>query len=168
MGTAQAVPVVLDFGTSWPELGDPVYSDPLSQYSRLVAYETGTHSNEDSIAEFLNRGLGCATFDAADVFKDDNPIELEGPDGYFEAPSGWNYLVVQYDGPHGGSVLLDLGGNAARVPFDSAMIWGFGDKYAVSHYSLASPADVPDGGPTLSLIGLALGGLAAYGRLTRK
>lgn len=168
MGAAQAVPVVLDFGTSWPALGDPVYSDPLSVYSRLVAYEGGTHSNEDSIAAFLNWGLGCSTFEAEDVLKDDHPVELEGPDGYFEVPSGWNYLVVQYDGPNGGSILLDLGGNAAEVPFDSAMIWGSGDKYAATHYSLAGPADVPDGGGTLALIGIALGGLSACKRLTRK
>ena len=165
MGTAHAVPIVIDFGKSWPALGDPIYSDPLSPYSRLVAYEAGCHSTEACIAAFLNCELNCSTFNASNVFKNDNPIELEGPDGYFAVPSGWDYLVVQYDGPHGGSILLHLDGNAAQVPFDSAMIWGCDDKYAATHYTLAGDHNVPDGGATLTLIGIAIGGLAAYKRI---
>jgi hypothetical protein len=85
---------------------------------------------------------------------------LGGADGYFTVPAGWNYLVVQYDGPNGGSVVIQLDGNDAKVPFDSSLIWGTGDQYAVSHFSVAGPGtEVPDGGSTLALLGFALVGV---------
>lgn len=171
-GTSLATPGTIDFGVSWPALSNAIYSDSSSPYSRLIFAEPGLHSNETAIADLLNRALGVSSFTSGLVFKTDlgSGAEIDPPDGYFLVPSGWNYLVVQYDGPQGGSILLNLGGNGAKVPFDSSLIWGAGDKYAVSHYSLASRREtrqVPDGGATLSLLGLALGGMALARRLVR-
>jgi hypothetical protein len=61
-------------------------------------------------------------------------------------------------------VVIDLNGNGAMVPYDSSLIWGTGDKYAVSHYSVAGAHGVPDGGMTVTLLGLSVSGLAYFRR----
>ena len=166
---AQAV--TIDFGTSWPVFsGINTGNYAASPYNRVLAVDDGLHSNEVDVAAFVNDALGTS-YASTDINKFDAPVELGGEDGYFLIPVGWTYLVVQYDGPQGGSVLVNLGGNSASVPYDSSAIWVTGDKYAVSHYSLIGPttpptttSTVPDGGPTVLLLGVALLGIAALRR----
>lgn len=167
----------IDFGTSWPAaFVDPgVGAYATAPYDLVLEARNSSPGNsfstETQIAALLNSVLGTTTWTKDDVNKYGKPAELGVPDskgkidGYFEVVPGWDYLIVQYDGPNGGSVVIDLSGNAAKVPFDSAPIWGSGDQYAVSHYSLVGPvAQVPDGGATLTLLGLSLVGLAVIRR----
>lgn len=165
--TAQAV--TIDFGTSWPVFTAPgVGNYATAPYNRVMGTEGGTHSNETVIATYLNTVAGT-TFVAADIHKTNSPTELGGSNGYFTVPAGWNYLVAQYNGPNGGSVVINLGGNDAKVPFDSSVIWGTGDQYAVSHWSVAGPtARVPDGGMTLALLGISLASLAGSTYVRRR
>lgn len=156
---------LIDFGTSWPtfvSVGNGNYA--TAPYDRVIGVDPGQYNTETEIANFLNSVAGT-TFTAADINKTASPTELGGSDGYFAVPSGWEYLVVKYDGSHAGSVVIELDGNAANVPFDSAAIWGGdinADKYAVSHFSVAGP--VPDGGTTIALLGFALVGIGALRR----
>ena len=53
---------------------------------------------------------------------------------------------------------IKLDGNAASVHYDSSVLWGTGDQYAVSHFSVAGPISpgpglgVPDGGTTAAML----------------
>ncbi|MEI7909582.1 MAG: VPDSG-CTERM sorting domain-containing protein [Verrucomicrobiota bacterium] len=167
----QAHANVIDFGTSWPaitatgQITDDPYAASASPYNLVLAAAKGAgYSTKTQIANLLNL-VTTTTFSSSDILKTDNPPELGGSDGYFMITSGWKYLVVQYDGPNGGSVVIELDGSGAKVPYDSALIWGTGDKYAVSHYAVAgvasngNPQPVPDGGTTAAMLGLSLLGL---------
>lgn len=160
----------IDFGTSWPAAftGQGVGDYGAAPYDLVLEARQGTagdsFSTEAQIADLLNDVLATTIWDASDINKYDKPAELGGSNGYFEVASGWDYLIVQYDGKNGGSVVIELNGNAAKVPYDSAPIWGSGDQYAISHYSLAGPVQVPDGGATLAMLGLGLVGFAIVRR----
>ena len=163
--TVSAEATTIDFGTSWLAwTGAGVGNYASAPFNRVLGIENGTHSNETAIASFLDLIAGTS-FVAADIHKTDYPPELGGSNGYFSVNSGWNYLVVQYDGPNGGSAVIKLDGNAASVPYDSSVLWGAGDQYAVSHFSVAGPStpdpgpgpSVPDGGTTAAMLGCALG-----------
>lgn len=166
-GSAHAV--LLDFGTSWPGVFTGVGAAPYNTapYNRVIGAVPGQHANETAVAAALNSALPGDPFDAGDILKFGAPAELGGSDGQFGVQPGYDWLVIQYDGPNGGSVIIRLGGNSALVPYDSADLWGSGDQYAVSHYSLVNlhegPPDgddpgtpVPDNGPTVALMGLSL------------
>lgn len=168
---AQAV--LIDFGTSWPSYTAPGTGNyALDPFNRVLGIEDGQHANEAEVATVLNLIAGT-TFVAGDITKynggdllPDASIleELGGADGYFLVPSGWNYLVAQYDGKNGGSVVIQLDGNSAKVPWDSSLIWGTGDKHALSHYSVAGSSNVPDGGTTAAMLGLSLLGMRFFFR----
>jgi len=164
--TANAI--TIDFGTSWPAFTAPgLDTYASSPFNLVLAKEDGQHSTESDIATLLNSVVG-GSFLAADIHKTDQPPEIGGSDGYFTVPSGWEYLVAQYDGPHGGSVVIQLDGNDAKLPFASSLIWGTGDQYAVSHFSVAGlhPESIttPEGGATVMLLGIGLIGIAALRR----
>lgn len=173
VGMANAV--LLDFGTSFPDftaVGVGSYSTGNLSLIKKVAPGSG-YSTETQIAGLLNT-LPGNSFDQTEIFKFGAPIENLHPDGFFTVPEGFNWLVVQYDGPNGGSVVFQLSGNGATVPYDSSNIWGEGDKYAVSHFALAQacdipppppPPSVPDGGQTVAMLGL---GLISLGMIKRK
>jgi hypothetical protein len=168
ISAASAGAATIDFGTSWAAWGNAYYT--TSPGNRVIGIDGGTHSNESDVAAVLNAKAGT-TFLAADINKTNSVTELGGTDGYFAVPGGWDWLVVQYDGPNGGSAVIRLDGNDAKVPYDSSVLWGTGDQYGVSHYSVAgvhvtssqTPA-VPDGGTTISLFGLGLMSVALLRR----
>ena len=151
--TAQAI--TIDFGTQWDASNLPL---------EVLGHSGGNgFSTETQIADLLNSVAGT-TFASGDIFKTDQSIQNVG--GQFAVSSGWDYLVVQYDGPNGGSVVIALDGNAALVPYVSYNIWGNKPtKYDVSHFAVAGPKSVPDGGSTVALLGL---GLVGMGSLRRK
>jgi hypothetical protein len=175
----------LDFGVSWPTgySGSP-YSD-TAPYTRVLGYTTVNETTEVLIKDFINATVGPNTFSAADIHKTGQPIvENGGTDGYFTVAAGWDYLVVSY-GNQGGTLLIKLDGEDAKVPYDSAAFGSTNgnqnhppvplgtdaDKYAVSHYAVAgkhtvvvTTHGVPDGGSTVALMGLGTLGLAAIRR----
>lgn len=188
-GATPITPVTIDFGVSWPDysdIGAGNYATSPYDLVRGVAKDNN-YANESDIAELLNLVVKTS-FIGTDIDKTDtegNFVELfdgtEKEDGYFLVPAGWNYLVAQYGGPQGGgSVVVQLSGNDAKVPFDSSSIWGSGDKYAVSHYSVAGPIDItnlqppaevpraPDGGTTAAMLGLSLLGMGFMARRKSK
>jgi len=145
---AQAI--TIDFGTQWDKSNLP---------SQVLGFEGGTFSDKGDIAGLLNSKAGTS-FSASEIFKTDKPAEV---DDQFAVPEGWNYLVVQYDGPNGGSVVIQLGGAGALVPYESYDIWGGNsEQYKVSHYAVAGA--VPDAGTTAALLGLGLLGVGFLGR----
>jgi hypothetical protein len=149
---------ILNFGSSWPgaftTAGEGAYSsDP---YNRLKAAASGGgFSNGTQIATLLSEVSG-GEYKSTDIYKNDAPVELGGSDGYFAVTPGWEWLIVQYNGPNGGSAVIQLGGHGALVPFDSSPLWGGGDQYAVSHFSLAGPMTEPPGGGQLPEAGTAV------------
>jgi hypothetical protein len=167
--SAHAVPI--DFGTSWPSFTAPnAESYASAPLNRVRGISGGQYANEGEVAAVLNLiahttfGAGKITkYDAGQLLPDLSTLsELGGDDGYFLVPSGWTYLVAQYDGKNGGSVVIQLDGNSAKVPWDSAAIWGTGDKHSLSHYSVAGTSNilgVPDGGTTAAMLGLSLLGM---------
>ncbi len=155
----------IDFGVSWPtftSVNTGAYSsDPLD---RVLAVASANYGPEAAIAAYVNSVLGT-TYDALDVVKTSaGGLEVNPPDGYLVIPSGWTYVVLQYGGPTGTAMIIELDGNGAQVPFDSALISGSGDKFGMSHFSVIGPTStsVPDGGATVLLLGCAFMGLAAF------
>jgi hypothetical protein len=153
--TARAVP--LDFGTDL-EASDTYLG---------TSYASGNLGNtEAQIAALVNGWLGTS-YVAEDIAKTENPTETNAPDGQFYVGSGFDFVIVKYDGPNAGSALFWLGGSDAWIPFDSAPLWGVGDKYAVSHFAVVDGEhhDVPDAGTSIILIGLGLLGISAFRRI---
>jgi hypothetical protein len=153
--TAKAVP--LNFGTDL-EASDTYLG---------TSYVSGNLGNTESeIADLVNGWLGT-TYVAADIAKTDNPSETGAPDGQFYVGSGFDFVIVKYDGKNAGSALFWLGGSDAWIPFDSAPLWGTGDKYAVSHFAVVDGQqhEVPDAGTSIILIGLGLLGIAGFRRI---
>ena len=157
--SAKATPI--DFGTTWAAWGSSYYStDPGN---RVLDRSFASYGPGATIATYLN-SVASTSFSAANIQKTDSPTELGGTDGYFEVPSGWNWLVVQYNGGNNaGALVIKIDGLGAKVPFDSSNIWGSGDQFAVSHYAVAGPGGgtppgAPDGGTTIALLGIAMFG----------
>ena len=87
--------------------------------------------------------------------------------GGTDVAAGYEFVMAKYNGPQGGWVLWFINGSAATLPANSAPLWmnpadqaGLG----LSHYTVFNPRSVPDGGTTLALLGLALGGIALIRR----
>jgi hypothetical protein len=69
---------------------------------------------------------------------------------------GFQYLFAKYDGPNYGSEVWYIGGLTGIITIPA-----FGGQYGLSGWTLFTPngAQVPDGGSTVALLGLALAGL---------
>jgi hypothetical protein len=86
--------------------------------------------------------------------------------------ASYEYVLAKYDGPQGGYVLFHIptllaaGGTIPLIP---ASIWGNPNDtgFALSHYVGFGTRSVPDGGATLSLLGLALAGIGAFRRYVK-
>jgi hypothetical protein len=79
--------------------------------------------------------------------------------------SGYEYLFAKYDGPNYGSEVWYIGGLTGIITIPAT-----GGGYGLSGWTLFTPRSqqsVPDGGPTVALLGLALGGLGAIRRFVR-
>jgi len=129
--------------------------------SDLFGLTPGSVANTElEIAAFINGKTGTTTFGQADILKDLGGVPTKDANNQFSVPAGYNWLVVQWDGPNGGAGLIQLNGNAALVPFYSYPLWGSNSaQYGVSHYGLAGGSDlerVPDGGSTALTLGFAL------------
>ena len=95
---------------------------------------------------------------------------LQGASGDFTVDAGHAFALAKYGGgDNGGYVLFFLGGAAISLPTASNTLWGRAgtDQYGFSHYTTFAATttfQVPDGGATLILLGVALGGLALVRR----
>jgi hypothetical protein len=74
---------------------------------------------------------------------------------------GFDYLIVQWDGPEGGNAVYYLGGLSGIITVTNDIFFnGNNQPYAASGYWLSGGgAGVPDGGTTVMLLGAALGAL---------
>jgi len=81
---------------------------------------------------------------------------------------GFTYLLGKYDGPNGGDEVWNVQGltGIQTIPTN-----GFGlnnSQYGLSHWTLfGGGGQVPDGGSTVALLGLALTGLEGVRRMFR-
>lgn len=154
--TAQAI---TNYGNSWDKDNLP---------SEVWASALGVQASTDTdIADLLNSVKGTS-FVAADIHKTNEPAEINVVNPYggqFSVPAGWAYLVVQYDGKNAGNVIIELGGDGALVPYNDYNLWATeAGKRAVSHFAVAGPVAVPDGGATAALLGLGMLGLGFLAR----
>ena len=78
------------------------------------------------------------------------------------------YLMGSYDGPNGGSELWYIGNIAAGTPIyiplnaypsGTPQNLATGDHYQATSWTAYNPTSVPDGGATVTLLGLAMVGL---------
>jgi VPDSG-CTERM motif len=86
----------------------------------------------------------------------------------------FQYLVVSYDGPNGGTAVFDVSSLQvgdeivlARYARPDAGTEGDllqDDFYKMTHWTLLNPTGVPDGGATVMLLGAALGALGVVRR----
>ena len=78
---------------------------------------------------------------------------------------GYAYLLAKYDGPNFGSEVWDISGRTGIIKIPAT-----GGGYGLSGWTLFTPGSqqsVPDGGATVALLGVALGGLGAMRRFVR-
>jgi hypothetical protein len=122
---------------------------PDDDSSDTERYRTST---TDYAFEVLSGGVQTGTGDGGD------DIDLSG--------STAKYVLAKYDGKNAGYVLFAVADlENGILPGISSPLWGTGDQYAISHYtSFGGGTNVPDGGTTLTLLGLALAGLGAIRR----
>ena len=89
--------------------------------------------------------------------------------------TGFQYLVVAYDGPNGGVAVYNVGGLTGSVdlyryakPLANGNLLGSNSArqgyFKMTSWTLLNPTGVPDGGTTVMLLGAALGALS----LTRR
>jgi hypothetical protein len=85
--------------------------------------------------------------------------------------SGYEYVLVKYDGPNAGAILFYLGGASFNLPSTGAGIFNSGACGANcgisgwTAYNAVPYNAVPDGGSTVTLLGTAL---VAFGMLRRR
>jgi hypothetical protein len=74
---------------------------------------------------------------------------------------GFDYLIVQWDGPQGGNAVYYLGGLSGIITVTNDIFFNQnGQPFGASGYWLSGGgAGVPDGGTTVMLLGAALGAL---------
>jgi hypothetical protein len=80
--------------------------------------------------------------------------------------TGYAYLLAKYDGPNFGSEVWDISGKTGIINIPAT-----GGGYGLSGWTLFTPGSqqsVPDGGATVALLGVALGGLGAIRRFVKR
>ena len=92
--------------------------------------------------------------------------------------TGFQYLVVAYDGPNGGVAVYNVGGLTGSVdlyryakPLASGNLLGSNSArqgyFKMTSWTLLNPTGVPDGGTTVMLLGAALGALGMARRFLK-
>jgi len=92
--------------------------------------------------------------------------------------TGFQYLVVAYDGPNGGVAVFNVAGLTGTVelyryakPRANGNLLGSNvaqqGYFKMTGYTLLNPTGVPDGGTTVMLLGVALGALSITRRFLR-
>jgi hypothetical protein len=111
-----------------------------------------TQIGDNAYTRTTNDPLG-GVYPAADF-----AAELDFTGGMVDLGSGYLYLLAKYDGPNFGSEVWYVGG---LTGIESIPLFGSGHKYGLSHVFVFNPngGQVPDGGSTVALLGLALIGL---------
>jgi hypothetical protein len=92
--------------------------------------------------------------------------------------TGYQYLVVAYDGPNGGVAVFNVAGLTGTIdlyryakPRANGNLLGSNvaqqGYFKMTGYTLLNPTGVPDGGTTVMLLGAALGALGITRRFLR-
>ena len=83
---------------------------------------------------------------------------------------GFDYLIVQWDGPEGGNAIYYLGGLSGTITVTNDIFFNQNHQpFAASGYWLSGGGQgVPDGGTTVMLLGAALGALGMARRFLNR
>ena len=82
---------------------------------------------------------------------------------------GFDYLIVQWDGPEGGNAIYYLGGLSGTITVTNDIFFNQNHQpFAASGYWLSGGGGVPDGGTTVMLLGAALGALGMARRFLKR
>jgi hypothetical protein len=100
----------------------------------------------------------------------------DGQEVVITLATGFKYLIAAYDGQQAGAVLWDIAGLPAGTTIDipafaqptagGTDLVADSGQYGITTWSMFNPGgtSVPDGGPTVMLLGAALSGLALVRR----
>lgn len=84
-----------------------------------------------------------------------------------QAALGSAYILAKFDGPNAGYVLFNtadwLAAGNTSIPANGSTIWS-AQGSGLSHYTYFGTQSVPDGGASLLLLGMAIGGLGMLRR----
>ncbi len=163
----------IDFGEDWDRYNDETGAEQSLPPEVKAVVAGAPPSSEAEIATFFNNHVSTE-FAASAITKYDQE-EIPGrldvpPSTQFLVATGWQWLLVGYDGKQAGTVIIQLAGDGALVPMASYDLFleNDTDKFLVTHYAVAGPVEippVPDGGATLALLGIAVAGLALVRRM---
>ena len=163
-----SVASALTFGDS-QDLGQVLFGIPSGDAARtsyvnhLIGMALNT-SDTFSGQTFNRTGASCGTCPTA-VFNSNGTsaplIDL--------GTGGFTYIFVKYDGPNAGSEVWNLQGLTGLISIPTHGLAG--QNYGLSGWTIfggtTPPRQVPDGGSTVALLGVALGGLEAARRMLR-
>jgi hypothetical protein len=126
---------------------DILLSHPLSSGPTPIGDNYYTRTGNDPLG---------GVYPAADF-----AAELSFTGGSVDLGSGYLYLLAKYDGPNFGSEVWYVGGLTGT---ESIPLFGSGHQYGLSHVYVFNPGNtqVPDGGSTVALLGLAMMGLMGF------
>lgn len=141
-----------------------------------VALALGVSNKLLSMAAGTADGAGCDLNGALECYRTSTTEYTGSVSGGTEVGGATNagstnyeYVLAKYDGPEGGYVLFYMPNFGGLIPLTSSTIWvnTAGQGYGISHYVGFGTRSVPDGGATLSLLGLALAGIGAFRRYVK-
>ena len=188
--TSARAATILDVGLSSPlvvgEVIPQVLSPPgqeardLSMANTLIGmYNSGTPS---AAPYFISGNSFAMPLPAAvttgDIITPIGGINFSGTQVVINIGSGFKYLIAAYDGQNSGAVLWDISGLPAGTIIDipryalpnasgTDLVNGASaEKYGITTWSMFNPGttNVPDGGTTVVLLGLALSGMGLIRR----
>src|SRR5712692_2223042 len=162
----------LNFGDS-RDLGQVLFGIPSGDnarqtyVNRLISLAPGTTGFAADGQTYNRTFASCGTcpfavFDHNGTAADKNSVNL--------GTGGFEYLFAKYDGPNAGSEVWFVVGLTGIITIPTNGLAG--QNYGLSGWTLFTgsttpPPPVPDGGTTVSLLGVALGGLEGLRRMRR-
>jgi hypothetical protein len=169
------------FSASAPIFAGPLYYDTEGVVGTVSGLAATTPSIEAGFAQFLldmtvgsvpvvidERTYTVSSNEYSGIIGDSKKIDVSGTSAV-TIEDGWQYVLAKYDGKNGGYVLFNIEDFGNVLPQYSYTFWGkTPEQYAISHYTLYKASTVPDGGLTVLLLGIGVGGAALFSRKFRK
>jgi hypothetical protein len=139
-------------------------ADRTSYVNHLIGMTPGT--SDSFSGQTFNRTLAsCGTCPTAILSFSGSSTTIDLGTG------GYTYLFAKYDGPNAGSEVWNVQGLTGIITIPATGLAAQNDAghgYGLSGWTLFGGANqVPDGGSTVALLGVALGGLEAVRRMLR-